>query len=186
MVTKSLLTQPIAAGWLLIFSFIIFLPAGLLYTGRAIWKWAIAQSHGYLIWERSLVMSAILVAAMGLVLLDKSLETAGDSVLPPLGMTLFLIATALVVAAETFSLSQQDWVNAPIVAFIVLAFIGQAVFGASILGTGLLPGWVGWATILWNLAWLIILPIASPKDMYYPVLHVVAPLVIGITLLIKA
>jgi hypothetical protein len=71
------------------------------------------------------------------------------------------------------------------VVFIVLAFVGQAVFGAALLRTGLLPGWVGWATILWNLGWLVILPIARPADMYYPWLHYVAPLLIGIALLLK-
>jgi hypothetical protein len=44
---------------------------------------------------------------------------------------------------------------------------------------------VGWATVIWSLAWLIILPIARPKDMYYPWLHYVAPLIIGIALLAK-
>jgi len=88
-----------------------------------------------------------------------------------------------VVAAETFSLNRQEMIYAPIVAFVVLAFLGQAAFGAAILRTGLLPAWVGWATILWNLAWLVVLPIARPDNMYYPWLHYVAPLLIGIALL---
>ena len=120
MITKDLLSEQFAAGWLLILGGIIFVPGGLLYTGRAIFKWPAAQSQGYL----------------------------------------FL-------------------------AVVCLAFVGQALFGASILRSGLLPGWVGWTTIVWNLAWLVILPIARPQDVYYPWLHYVAPLIIGIALLGK-
>jgi len=184
--TKAILSEQVVAGWLLILSAMIFLPSGILFTGRAIWKWPSAQSKAYLYCERGLVMAAILVATLGLVLLKQLLEDAGDRVLPPLGMTIFLIATVLVIAAETFSLHEQEYIYAPIVAFVVLAFIGQALFGAAILRTGFLPGWVGWATLIWSLAWLIILPLARPQDMYYPWLHYVAPLVIGISLLLRS
>jgi hypothetical protein len=172
------------AGWLLILSSMIFVPAGLLYTGRAIWKWPAAQSPGYLYWERSLVMAAILMATLGFILLERLLEAAGDRILAPLGMAIFLIGAILVLAAESFSLKLQEYLYAPIVVFVVLAFLGQAVFGLSILRTGILPGWVGWTAVSWNLAWLVILPIARPQDMYYPWLHYVIPLVIGITLLL--
>jgi hypothetical protein len=62
--------------------------------------------------------------------------------------------------------------------------VGQALFGIAILRTGFLPAWVGWATVIWNLGWLVILPIARPRDIYYPWLHFVAPLIIGIMLLL--
>ena len=176
-------SQQVVAGWLLILSSIIFVPSGLLFTARVILKWPAAQSQNLHYLERGLVMAAILVAALGLAQLDKLLEAAGDGIVAPSGMLIFLIATALVFAAETFSLSQQKWVYAPIVVFVVLAFLGQAVLGVSILRTGLLPGWVGWVTVGWSLGWLIILPIARPQDIYYPWLHYVAPLTIGIALL---
>ena len=180
---KNLASQQIVAGWLLILAGVIFLPGGLLYGGRAIWKWPAAQFPNALYWERSFVMAATLSAALGLAFLERLLEAAGDGILAPSGMLIFLIGTVLVIAAETFSLGRQEWVYAPIVVFVILAFLGQAAFGAAILRTGFLPVWVGWATLIWNLAWLVILPIVSPKDMYYPVLHYVAPLLIGITLL---
>jgi hypothetical protein len=183
MVAKDLVSVQVVAGWLLIFSAILFLPGGMLYTGRAIWKWPAAQSQRYLSWERGFVMAAALIATLGLALLERLLETTGDRILAPLGTIIFLIAAILVIAAETFSLSRQEDVYAMIVAFVVLAFLGQAVFGVSILRTGFLPAWVGWATMLWNLAWLVIMPIARPDNMYYPWLHYVAPLLIGIALL---
>ena len=180
---KALTSQQIVCGWLLILGFVIFLPGGLLYTGRAIFKWPAAQSQNSLYWERGFVMAAILVAALGFVLLERLLGAAGEQILAPLGLTVFLTGTILVLAAETFGLDRQQMIHAPIVAFVVLAFLGQAAFGAAILRTGFLPGWVGWATVIWNLAWLVILPIARPQDIYYPWLHYVAPLMIGITLL---
>ena len=185
MVSKSLLSEQVVAAWLLILSGIIFLPGGLFFTGRAIFKWPTAQSQGYLYWERGFVMASFITAVLGLVLLDSLLQAAGDTILSPIGLAIFLIGTVLMMVAETFSLSRREWSYAPIVTFVVLAFVGQAVFGASLLRTGLAPGWIGWATIIWNLAWLIILPVARPNEIYYPWLHFVGPLMIGITLLLK-
>lgn len=130
-------------------------------------------------------MTAVLVATLGFVLLERLLESAGDTVLAPVAMTIFLIAVVLVLAAESFGLKLDEYMYAPTVAFVVLAFIGQALFGAAILRTGFLPAWIGWAAVVWSLAWLVILPLARPQDMYYPWLHYVAPLIIGVALLRK-
>ena len=185
MAVKEILSEQVVASWLLILSWFIFLPAGILYTGRAIWKWPAAQTQTYLIWERSLVMAAALSLTLGLVLLKGLLEAAGDTLLPPLGMAIILISAVLSLTAETLFLSQHQWIYATVVTFVVLAFIGQAIFGISILRTGFLPGWVGWLTVAWSLGWLIILPIARPDNMYYPWLHYIVPLIIGIVLLGK-
>jgi hypothetical protein len=185
MVAKDLVSIQVVTGWLLIFSAILFLPGGMLCTGKAIWKWPAAQSLKYLYWERGFVIASILVATLGLALLERLLETTGDGILAPSGMIIFLIAAVLVIAAETFSLSRQEDVYAMTVAFVVLAFLGQAAFGASILRIGFLPTWIGWATMLWSLAWLVILPIARSNDVYYPWLYFVAPLLIGIALLAR-
>ena len=160
----------------MILSAFIFLAGGMLYTGRAIWKWSVAQTLHYLLWERALVIAALLAAVLGFNLLEKMLEAAGDRIRAPSGMVLWLLAAGAVVFAETFFISRQEWVYAPIVAFVLLAFLSQAIFGAALLRTSLLPAWIGWAAILWNLGCLIILPFARPKDMYYPWLHYVAPL----------
>jgi hypothetical protein len=182
---KSLFAEQIAAGWLLVLSGLVFTVGGILYTGRAIWKWPAAATPAYLRWERGFVIAAVLAAVIGLLLLERMLEAAGDRILAPSGMVLFLIGAVLVIAAETFYVSRQEWIYPTIVAFVVLAFLGQAVFGAALLRTGLLPGWVGWATIIWNLGWLVVLPLAQPRDMYYPWLHYAAPILIGILLLAR-
>lgn len=182
---SDILSEQIVAGWLLILSALLFLPAGLLFTGRVIWKWPRAQTQGFLYGERGLVMAAILAATLGLILLAQLLQGAGDRIVPPLAMTIFLIGTVLVLAAESFGLHEQAYIYTPIVVAVVLAFVGQALFGLAILRTGFLPAWVGWVTVLWSLAWLIMLPLARPHDMYYPWLHYVAPLIIGIALLTR-
>ena len=185
MVGKNLFSEQVVAGSLLIGSGIIFTVGGILYTGRAIWKWPAGETPGYLRWERGFVMAAVLAMVLGLVLLEKMLEAAGDTILAQLGMTTFLIGAVIVIVAETFQLSGQESMYAPIVVYVVLAFLAQAVFGVSLLRTGLLPGWVEWATVIWNLAWLVALPILSPRDIYYPALHHAAPLMIGIALLVR-
>lgn len=182
---KDIVSQQVVAGWLLILSGSLFLPGGILYAGRAIWKWPAAQSRSYLFWERGFVMAAILAATLGFVLLTQLLERAGDSILPPLALTIFVVGAVLDVAAESFGLHEQAYIYAPIVVFVILSFAGQAVYGAAILRTGYLPGWTGWATVIWSLAWLVILPLARPRDIYYPWLHYVAPLIIGIALVTK-
>jgi hypothetical protein len=186
MLIQGNLSEQVVTGCLLILSAIIFMAGGMLYTGRAIWKWPAGQTHRYLIWERGLVIAALLVAVLGFTLLERLLEAAGDRSLAPSGMSFLLIGAAVIVFAETFFISRQEWVYAPTVAFVILAFLAQALFGAALLRTGLLPAWIGWATILWNIGWLVILPVARPKDMYYPWLHYVAPLLIGIAILLSS
>jgi hypothetical protein len=183
--TKFLLFEQVVTGWLLILSGIIFLAGGTLYGGRAIWKWPAGQTRRYLIWERGFVIAAMIVALLGFTLLEGMLEVAGDRILAPSGLALLLIGVGVATFGETLFISRQEWVYAPFVAFVVLAFLAQAGFGAALLYTNLLPMWIGWVTILWNIGWLVMLPIARPKDMYYPWLHYVAPLLIGIGLLIK-
>jgi hypothetical protein len=133
------------------------------------------------------VLAALLVNALGLTLLENLLHTAGDSIFARIALVTYLIGATVVVVAELSYIHNREWVYPQIVFHVVLAFLAQAVFGAALLQTGLVAGWAGWAgwaTIIWNLVWLVILAIASPRNMYIPVLHHVAPLVIGIALLL--
>lgn len=50
---------------------------------------------------------------------------------------------------------------------------------------GLLAGWIGWASIIWSVVWLLILPVVSPRDIYFPVMHSVLPLIMGTALLVQ-
>jgi hypothetical protein len=113
------------------------------------------------------------------------LRAAGESVLARLGMMTYLFGAVVVVVAETASLSKRDWNYPQIVVYVVLAFLAQVAIGAALLQTGLVPGWAGWTAVIWNVTWLLVMLIIRPGDIYYPVLHHVAPLVIGIALLTR-
>jgi hypothetical protein len=173
------------AAILLIGCWVVFMVAGILYTGRAIWKWPAGQTQTHLVWERGLVIAAALINLMGFVALESLLHGAGDVVIGRLALSVTLIATAVLLTAEGSFLGSHNWVYPQIVIYVALAFLAQAAFGVALLRTGIVPGWAGWATIAWNLGWLAILPFASPKDIYYPALHHAAPLLIGIILLLS-
>lgn len=170
---------------LFILCFVVFAVGSILFLGREIWRWPAAQTATYLLWERSAIIAALLINVMGFVLLERLLNAAGDAVIGRLALVIYLLGAAVLVVAETTFLSNRQSVYPQIVTHVVLAFLVQAAFGVALLRTGLVAGWAGWATIIWNLAWLVLLPIITPRDMYFPVLHHFAPLLIGIALLAK-
>jgi hypothetical protein len=178
--TQGLSVRTIAAS-LLVLCFIIFIFGGVLFTGRAFWGWPIDNSHMSL--ERGFIIGAVLATVFGLALLEDLLRTAGDYVLSRLGIVAYLFGAVVVVVAETTELDRRGQVYPQIVLYVVVAFLAQAAFGAALLRTGLTAGWAGWATVIWNLGWLLVMLIVRPSDIYYPVLHHVAPLIIGIALL---
>jgi hypothetical protein len=182
LVTQSFSERTLAAS-LLAMSFVVFTVGGVLYAGRAFLHWQIDDTSTHLDWERGLVIAAVVMALLGLVLLEDMLRAAGEPIWSRLGMIVYLLGAGVVVTAETAFLGKHDWVYPQIVLYVVLGFLAQAVFGASLLQTGLVASWAGWATILWNLGWLSVMLIVRPRDIYYPVLHHVAPLLIGIALL---
>jgi hypothetical protein len=180
----TLLSERRIAAILLIACFVIFAVGGILFTGRTIWKWPSAQTPEFLRWERGIVIAALLVNVLGFVLLEDLLRAAGDSLISRLALVTYVIGAVLIVVAETSFLSNREWATAQVVLHVILAFLAQAAFGAALLRTGLVPAWAGWTTIVWNVAWLALFAILRPADIYYPALHHVAPLVIGIVLLI--
>jgi len=185
-IVATLLSERLITAILLIASLIIFTVGGMLYTGRAIWKWPVGQTIVFLRWERGFVILATLVNLCGMVLLENMLRAAGESIIARLALTTYLVGVVVVIVAELSYLHTRDWVYPQIVFYVVLAFLAQAAFGAALLRTGLVAGWAGWATILWNLVWLVVLSIAAPHNMYFPALHHVAPLIIGIALLVSS
>ena len=143
-------------------------------------------SQALFVWERSFIMAAVVLTAIGLMLLDGYLQNSDGRTLVRVGAITYLIAGTLLVAAEAFGLSQGEKnVYALIVIYVVLSFLAQAAIGGALLQSKLLPAWIGWMTIVWNLAWLVVLPITTPSDMYFPVLHHLMPLLIGTPLLLR-
>ena len=112
-----------AAGFVLVLGNAVLLPGLMMFLIRGGQRGGQPPTPAYHVWERSFIMAAVILTAIGFVLLDWQLETAA---------------------------------------------------------------WIGWATILWNLAWLVLLPLITPRDIYFPVLHHAMPLLIGIALLWRA
>jgi hypothetical protein len=182
---QNLLSERQFAAILLILCGLVLIVPITLYVGKGIWQWPAAQTDLYLRWERGLVVTAFLINVMGVVLLEGLLREAGDTLIARPALAIYLIAGTVLVVAEMAYLNNREWVYPQIVLHIILAFLAQAAFGVALLRTGLVASWAGWATVIWNLAWLVILPIFSPRDIYYPVLHHAAPLMIGIALLVR-
>lgn len=115
-----------------------------------------------------------------------ALENAGDRVIVRFALTVYVIATAVLLGAEGAFMFDRRWIGPEVVLYVVLAFLAEAAFGVALLRTGLVPAWAAWATIVWNLGWLALCAIVRPDDIYYPVLHHVAPALIGVALLLSA
>ncbi len=144
-------------------------------------------NRAYFIWERGFVIGGIIFTAIGFWLLGWQLQVSPGQALALIGTLAYLVGGILGAGAEILGLLDRYKFQYPITAaYVILAFIGQAIIGVAFLQAGLLAGWVGVATIIWNLAWLVVLPLLTPRDIYFPVLHHVMPLVIGIALLLTA
>lgn len=181
-ITIQGLSARTAAASLLILGMVVFGFGGALFTGRAFWGWPIDNSH--MSWERGFIIAAVLATVLGLALLEDLLRIAGDSGFARLGMMAYLVGAVVVVVAETASLGGRNFVYPQIVLYVLLAFLAQAAFGAALLRTEMVAGWAGWATVIWNLGWLLVMLVVRPSDIYFPVLHHMAPLIIGIALLV--
>lgn len=154
----------------------VFLPTGLMFTGREYWGWT--TTGEYFAWERSLVIAAVLSSLLGLTLVDRLLGTA----LARLAAVTYGVGAVLLLVAELSNIAVRSFSYPQLVAAVVLLFLGQAGLGAALIGSSLVPRGVGWFVVAWNMGCLVILTAGVPSNIYYPALHFVGPLVIGILL----
>lgn len=182
---QGMYTTPRFAGVLLTSCFFVFLVGGVMFWARNGMAGKPAPSFAYFAVERGFIMAAAVITAIGLLLFAEVVGRAHDGALLParLAAATYAVATVLLLVAEAGLLRGGRFPYALIVAYVVLAFLAQAVLGVILLRAGFLPSWIGWAAIAWNLAWLVALAILMPGDVYFPVLHHVIPLLIGIALL---
>ena len=137
-------------------------------------------------WERGFIMAAAILAAIGFMLLEMRLQDSSGRVLARTGAVAYLFGGMLVVVAEALELSQgHALTHMLIVVYVILAFLAQAAIGGALVQSGLLPAGIGWAAVGWNILCLVVLPLISAGELYYPVLHHIVPLVIGIALFRK-
>lgn len=154
-----------------------------LWSGRNVLKWAV-KTPTYLNWERGSMIAAFVIAALGVSLLEIVLRDAGAIVLAHLGTTAFLIGAVIGIVVEASFLSTQGSIPALTVVIVAVLFVAEAILGGGLLASSLLPAWIGWTVVGWNIGWLVVLSITRPRDIYYPVLHFFSPLLIGIALLV--
>lgn len=177
-----------AAGSFLVLSFVANLVAVVMFSIRGGADGGSPPSYTFFVWERSFFMAAVVLTAIGFVLLEGHFHnTDGGHILARTGATGYLFAGILLVAAESLMLSagfEESRVLAPIDIYVVLAFLAQAAIGGALLRSGLVAAWIGWVTIVWNLGCLVVLPMITPSDIYFPILHHLMPLLIGSALLL--
>ena len=100
------------------------------------------------------------------------------------GVAGYLAGSIIGVVAETLELKSTA-VYPMIVVYVTLAFVSQAAIGCALAMSDLVPRWIGWATAVWNVAWLAFLVLATPWDVYFPVLHLIMPVFIGVALILR-
>lgn len=185
MMGSRTLTAPRVAGALLASSFFVFLPGGLLFWARNGMAEQPAPNFGYFALERGFVMAAAAITTLGLALLAALVaETHRDAAVPArLVAAISAIAVVPLFLGEASLLRDGRFTYALIVAYVVPTFLSQAAFGLILIRAGFLPTWIGRAASGWNLAWPLLLLLLTPRNIYFPVLHHVIPLVIGIALL---
>ncbi len=175
-----------SAGSVLILGFVAFFVGASLYWIR--WmrsgiRGGAPPGYTYLVWERSFIMAAVTLTVIGFVLLEAPLQNSQGRVLARTGATAYLFAGILGVAAEALDLTRKEQSFYPLVVlYVVLAYLAQAAIGGSLLQSSLLASWIGWATIVWSIGWLVAFLITR-LSAWIPILHHVIPLVIGIALL---
>lgn len=170
---------PHLSGLSLVGGFIVLVPGALLYLTRP----EIGSSPTRLVVERAFIMGAVVLTAIGFLLLKAHLAGTAARAWVLMGAYLYLFAAVLIVSVEVLWLSGSGPGYALVVTYVVLALLAQAAVGFALVQSGTLPATVGWVTVAWNLAWLIILPVTTPAEIYFPVLHHLMPLVIGSTLI---
>ena len=179
-----------AAGFFLVLAFVASLAGVVMFTSRGGPSGGTPPSHTFFLWERSLFMAAVILTAIGLVLLEGRLQNTDGRVLARTGATMYLIAGILLVTAEALRMSLGEGFEkrayALFVIYVVLAFLAQATVGGALLQSGILGAPIGWVTIVWNLGLLVVLFMVTPEDIYYPIAHQIMPLLIGGALLWRA
>lgn len=176
------------SGLLLLVAFLLNLGGVVLYSAGTGYDWAV-ETPTYHAWERALIMGSYVVAALGTAVLEPALGEAGAAILGRLAAIAFPMAAGVALVMEAVGLDGL-WPPALMVVAVLLLFGAGALLGAAILASRLVPAWVGWAAVIWNVAWPAVLPtlwgvlpIVSPGDLYYPVLHAIPLLLISIPLI---
>ncbi|HEY3060330.1 MAG TPA: hypothetical protein VGL99_15325 [Chloroflexota bacterium] len=97
-----------------------------------------------------------------------------------LGATVFLMAGVVALVVEARFLAGRASTTRLVYVMVVLLFVAQAILGAALLSSAAGRAWVGWTVLAWSIGWPLVLPVASLRDIYYPILPFLPLLPIGI------
>jgi hypothetical protein len=142
-----------------------------------------------------------IVLLLGLVGLTVFLVRSGDVAVATLALAATGVATVLAVLEATFHVGMTTWAageaaatgNIPVLytavrrwvsgfklLYIGLGLSAQVGYGVVLLRTAALPGWVGKATVIWSLTWLVLLTVGTGA----PAIVFIAPAAIGAVLVL--
>lgn len=134
-------------------------------------------------WERGLLIAGYIAAAFGMAVLGAALQRVQWVVLARVATVTFVLAAFLAVAAETSLVTEGFSFNRDLATVMIVSlFVAEAIIGVVLLDSGPVPRWVAWTMILWNVLWLLGLLIFASSDKYFPGLHFIPLLLIGIPL----
>ncbi len=176
------------SGLLLLVAFLLNLGGVVMYTAGTAYGWVV-ETPTFHASERALIMGSYVAAALGTAVLEPALGEAGAAILARLAAIAFPMAASVALVMEAVGLDGL-WPPALMVVAVLLLFGAGALLGAAILASRLVPTWVGWAAVVWNVGWPAVLPtlwgvlpMVSPGDLYYPILHGIPLLLISIPLI---
>jgi hypothetical protein len=191
-----------AAGWLLLASFLLWLPAAAL--PRRIWTAPPGERRSLIARHRrrwravnlSIAAAAVLLV-LGFAALAEPLRQAGGGVLVPLSLAALVLGAALWLAGLVFRLAAavpaaatapsealaavSAWAGGLFLAWSVLGNAAVIGFGAAIARSGYPAAWCGWTAIA--LGALVLTQLAVTGDAL-PALYHVGPALIGVALLL--
>jgi hypothetical protein len=182
----AILTYPRMAGALMVAAIFPLALGVFLFISRIGVQGGSPPSPAFFVWERGSILAAVVLTTIGLMLLEGILQGTDGSILARVGSATYSFGAVLLVAAEAIQLTEGRASYPLIVVYVILAFLGQAAIGGALLQANLLPSWVGWTMIAWNLVLPLILLVITPGDIYYPIAHHLMPLLIGIFLLVRS
>lgn len=151
-------------------------------------------------WANIFMGAAAVVLLAGLSILTTILEQTQERVFSRLGLIGFLLAAVLWVIFSAFrtvvtiraaqEMQTTDlvpsyyeplaqWGFALFFIYAVVGFLALATYGVSLLQVGLVPGWIGWVTLIFCLSMLAVLLVTGDT---LPAFHYLPALLIGIVL----
>lgn len=184
------MTRADLAGWLLVASFVLWLPAAAL--PARIWTARQAERIALIARQRrrwQLVNLAIATAAVLLVLgfaaLVEPLRREGAATLADLSLALLLLGAPLWLASLVHRIvvaaDGSAWAGGLFLAWSVIANVAVIGFGAAYLSSDLTGAWSGWVAIA--SAALILVQLVLTGDAL-PAMYHLGPTVIGVALLL--